>query len=79
MIAAVGQEFAERADPAWLPALRAGLAVRLQEPDVVEMLDTETIDTAAQRLCRSLGLSLMVYGFKGCKPDAPDTDVHDTG
>jgi len=79
VIAAVERDFAECADPAWIPALRAGLAVRLQEPDVVEMLDTETIATAAQRLCRSLGLSLMVYGFKGDKPEAADTEVHDTG
>ena len=79
VIAAVEREFAERADPAWLPALRAGLAMRLQEPDVVEMLDTETVDTVCHRLCRSLGLSLMVYGFKPKALDAPDTDVHDTG
>uniref|UniRef100_UPI0037835C32 hypothetical protein n=1 Tax=Inquilinus sp. TaxID=1932117 RepID=UPI0037835C32 len=70
VIAAVERDFAECADPAWLPALRAGLAVRLQEADAVEMLDTETIATAADRLCRSLGLSPMVYGFK---PKAPDT------
>ncbi|HMG51147.1 MAG TPA: hypothetical protein VK597_11140, partial [Inquilinus sp.] len=79
VIAAVGRDVAECADPAWIPALQAGLAVRLQDPDVIELLDTETIATAARRLCRSLGLSLMVYGFKGYKPDAPDTDVHDTG
>jgi len=69
--AAVERDFAKYADPALIPALRAGLAVRLQEPDVVEMLDTETIAvaTAADRLCRSLGL-----GFKIYKPDAPDTE-----
>ncbi|MGO4846766.1 hypothetical protein AB4093_13835, partial [Inquilinus sp. 2KB_12] len=68
--AAVERDFAECADPAWIPALRAGLAVRLQEPDGIEMLDTETIATAAHRLCRSLGLSPMIFGFK---PKAPDT------
>jgi hypothetical protein len=73
VIAAVELEFAERADPAWLPGLRAGLAVRLQEPDVVEMLDTETIHTTCHRLCRSLGLSLMIYGFKRDKPEVADT------
>jgi hypothetical protein len=70
VIAEVERDFAECADPAWIPALRAGLAVRLQEPDGVAMLDTETIATAADRLCRSLGLSPMVFGFK---PKAPDT------
>jgi hypothetical protein len=73
VVAAVERDFAECADPAWIPALRAGLAVRLQEPDVVAMLDTETIATAAQRLCRSLGLSPMVFGFKPDALDAPDT------
>ena len=68
VIAAVERDFAKYADPARIPALRAGLAVRLQESDVVEMLDTETIATAAHRLCRSLGL-----GFKVYKPDALDT------
>jgi hypothetical protein len=71
--AEVERDFAECADPAWLPALRAGLAVRLQEPDGIEMLDTETIATAANRLCRSLGLSPMVFGFKPEAPKAPDT------
>jgi hypothetical protein len=69
VIAAVERDFAKYADPALIPALRAGLAVRLQEPDVVEMLDTETIATAADRLCRSLGL-----GFKVYKPEAADTE-----
>ncbi|MDR6289140.1 hypothetical protein E9232_001655 [Inquilinus ginsengisoli] len=75
--AAVERDFAECADPAWIPGLRAGLAVRLQEADAVEMLDTETIATAAHRLCRSLGLSPMVYGFKPKALDAPDAP--DTG
>ncbi|MGK9171399.1 hypothetical protein KXR53_34240, partial [Inquilinus limosus] len=67
--AAMERAFAEVRDPTRVPGLRAGLAVRLQEPDVIEWLDTETTATTADRLCRSLGLGLYVDDPK----PAPDT------
>jgi hypothetical protein len=62
--------FTEIEDPTRIPGLRAGLAVRLQEADVIEWLDTETPATVADRLCRSLGLDPYL-----CRqgPEAPDT------
>ena len=59
--AAVERDFAECAPPDRLAGLRAGLAARLREPDVIEWLDTETVDAIAGRLCRSLGLGFRVY------------------
>jgi len=38
--------------------IKAGLAVRLREPDVETLLDTESFGTAVIRLCRSLGLDI---------------------
>ena len=68
-VAAVERAFPD-IDPARIPGIRAGLAVRLQEADVVEWLDTEAIFTVADRLCRSLGVDHFL-----CleDPDAPDT------
>ncbi|WP_342236653.1 hypothetical protein [Inquilinus sp. OTU3971] len=68
-VAAVERAFPE-IDPARIPGIRAGLAVRLQEADVVEWLDTEAIFTIADRLARSLGIDHFL-----CleDPDAPDT------
>jgi hypothetical protein len=45
-----------RLDPARVPGLKAGLAVRLQEADVIKWFDTETTYTIAERLSRSLGI-----------------------
>ena len=38
--------------------IRAGLAVRMQEPDVETLLNTESFGTAVVRLCRSLGFDI---------------------
>ncbi|MGO1079271.1 hypothetical protein [Inquilinus sp. CA228] len=67
--AAVEQAFA-KLDPARIPGLRAGLAVRLQEADVVGWFDTETIFSIAERLSRSLGIDPYLWLDD---PDAPDT------
>ncbi|OWJ66849.1 hypothetical protein [Inquilinus limosus] len=67
--AAMGRAFAEITDTPRLEALRALLAVRMQEPEVVAWLDTETTATIAERICCSLGL--------GTYRDIPDG--HDTG
>jgi len=68
-VAAIERAFPE-IDPARIPGIRAGLAVRLQEADVIEWLDTETIFTVADRLSRSLGIDPLL-----CleNPDTPDT------
>lgn len=58
--AAMKRAFAGIRDQARVPGLEAGLAIRLQEPDVIEWLDTETTATIADRLCRSLGLGLYI-------------------
>jgi hypothetical protein len=65
------EEVFARFDPDRLPGLRAGLAVRLQEADVTEWFDTQTSRTAADRLCRSLGVD--PYHF------VEDLDEFDTG
>ena len=69
-VAAVERSFADLRDPARIPGIRAGLAARLREPDVTEWLDTETTQTVARRLCRSLGIDP-----HNCfeRPDIPDT------
>ncbi|MGK9235818.1 hypothetical protein KXS07_29160 [Inquilinus limosus] len=54
--AMVGRAIAQVSDPARIPGLEAGLAVRLQEPDAVELLDTESSAIAMIHLCRSLGI-----------------------
>ena len=46
------------AEPAGAADIRAGLAVRLREPDVETLLDTESFGTAVIRLCRSLGFDI---------------------
>ena len=48
----------ELAEPALAADIRAGLAVRLQEPDVATLIDTESTATAVVRLCRSLGFDI---------------------
>ncbi|MGO4722155.1 MULTISPECIES: hypothetical protein [unclassified Inquilinus] len=48
----------ELAEPALAADIRAGLAVRLQEPDVERLIDTESTATAVVRLCRSLGFDI---------------------
>jgi hypothetical protein len=45
----------EVTDPARVADLKAGLAVRLQEPDIDRLLDTASTGEAMVRLCRSLG------------------------
>ena len=50
------------------PAFRAGLAARLQEPDVEALIDSHPPAEAAQRLCRSLALD---FRYRG--KDDPDT------
>ncbi|OWJ65794.1 hypothetical protein [Inquilinus limosus] len=69
-VAAVERSFADLRDPARIPGIRAGLAARVREADVIAWLDTETTQTVARRLCRSLGID--PYNcFE--KPDSPDT------
>ncbi|WP_343718280.1 hypothetical protein [Inquilinus sp.] len=68
--AAVERSFADLRDPARIPGILAGLAVRLREADVTEWLDTETTQTVARRLCRSLGID--PYNCFAT-PDLPDT------
>ncbi|MGO1074165.1 hypothetical protein [Inquilinus sp. CA228] len=46
------------AAPAVAADIRAGLAVRLREPDVETLLDTESFGTVVIRLCRSLGFDI---------------------
>ena len=49
---------------------RTGLAVRLQEANVIAWLDTETAFTVARHLCRSLGIDpYLCYD----RPDIADT------
>ncbi len=48
----------ECAAPERAADIRAGLAVRLQEPDVERLIDTESTATAVVRLCRSLGFDI---------------------
>ena len=69
-VATIEQAFA-KIDPDRLPGLRAGLAVRLQEPDVIGWLDTQTTFTTADRLCRSLGVNPYLW--------LEDLDEPDTG
>jgi hypothetical protein len=68
-VAAVEQAFA-KLDPARIDGLRAGLAVRLQEADVIQWFDTETTFTIADRLSRSLGIDPYLWLED---PDEPDT------
>ncbi|MGL4961246.1 MAG: hypothetical protein ACRC67_08425 [Inquilinus sp.] len=68
-VATIEQAFA-KIDPDRFAGLRAGLAVRLQEPDVIAWLDTETTFTTADRLCRLLGVSPYLW-FEDL--DEPDT------
>ena len=68
-VATIEQAFA-KIDPDRLAGLRAGLAVRLQEPDVIGWLDTQTTFTTADRLCRSLGINPYLW-FEDL--DEPDT------
>lgn len=63
-------------DPARIDGIRAGLAVRLREADVIEWLDTEPTITVAERLCRSLGIDHLLWLGRYLDlehPDAPDT------
>jgi len=75
VVAAVERAFAEMPDPSRIPGLRAGLAVRLQEPDVIEWLDTECTFVAADRLCRSLGIGMYLDDPEA----ADDLEAADTG
>jgi hypothetical protein len=54
-----------------IPALKAGIEARLQEPDVSALLDAEPPMRVAERLCRSLGLEPY--------PDLDGADKPDTG
>ena len=67
---ALMEEAFAKVDPARLPGLRAGLAVRLGEADVIEWLDGETSFTVADRLCRSLGVDHYLFILE---PDELDT------
>ena len=73
-VAAVERVLA-KVDPARIDGIRTGLAVRLQEADVIEWLDTETIFTVTDRLCRSLGIDIFLCLESLCddNPDEPDT------
>jgi hypothetical protein len=63
----VEKTFAKIRDPARIGDLRAGLAVRLQEADVMGWLDDETAHATIRRLCRSLGVDpdLCIAGPEG--------------
>lgn len=54
----IEQAIDDLAVPTVAAHIRAGLAVRLQEPDVETLLDTESFGTAVTRLCRSLGFDI---------------------
>ncbi|WP_395676308.1 hypothetical protein [Inquilinus sp.] len=54
----IEQAIDDLAAPAVAADIRAGLAVRLREPDVDTLLDTESTGTAVVRLCRSLGFDI---------------------
>jgi hypothetical protein len=56
--AMVEQAVDDLAEPGVAAGIKAGLAVRLQEPDVEMLLDTESFGTAVIRLCRSLGFDI---------------------
>jgi len=73
-VAAVERVLA-KVDPTRIDGIRTGLAVRLQEADVIEWLDTETIFTVTDRLCRSLGIDKFLCLESLCddNPDEPDT------
>ncbi|WP_342235380.1 hypothetical protein [Inquilinus sp. OTU3971] len=58
VVAMVEEAIDEVADPARIADLKAGLAVRLQEPDIDTLLDTASTEKATVRLCRSLGIDL---------------------
>jgi hypothetical protein len=58
VVAMTEQCIAEVGDPARIADLEAGLAVRLQEPDIDRLLDTASTEKATVRLCRSLGIDL---------------------
>ncbi|TSD88833.1 hypothetical protein FFK22_010075 [Mycobacterium sp. KBS0706] len=75
VVAVVERAFADVPDPSRIPGLRAGLAVRLQEPDVIEWLDTECAAIVADRLCRSLGIGMYFDDPEA----ADDLEAADTG
>ncbi|KGM31339.1 hypothetical protein, partial [Inquilinus limosus] len=56
-----------------VPAVEAGLAARLQEPDVEAMIEAEPPGRVADRLCRSLGIIFHGDTGGGKEPDEPDT------
>ncbi|WP_342236632.1 hypothetical protein [Inquilinus sp. OTU3971] len=58
VVAMVEEAIDEVADPTRIADLKAGLAVRLQEPDIDTLLDTASTEKATVRLCRSLGIDL---------------------
>ncbi|MGK9165536.1 hypothetical protein KXR53_04520 [Inquilinus limosus] len=58
------------ADRNKVPALKAGIEARLQEPDIAALLEAEPPMRAADRLRRSLGLEPYIFPED---PDAPDT------
>ncbi|MGF6228484.1 hypothetical protein QFZ27_002439 [Inquilinus ginsengisoli] len=58
-----------RLDPARVPGLKAGLAVRLQEADVIKWFDTETTYTIAERPSRSLGIDPYLWLHSSNVPD----------
>ena len=55
VVAMTEEAIDEVTDPARIADLKAGLAVRLQEPDIDRLLDTASTGEAMVRLCRSLG------------------------
>ncbi|WP_342236267.1 hypothetical protein [Inquilinus sp. OTU3971] len=58
VVAMVEEAIDECADPARIADLKAGLAARLQEPDIDTLLDTASTEKATVRLCRSLAIDL---------------------
>jgi len=73
--AMVEQAIDDLAEPGVAADIKAGLAVRLKEPDVETLLDTESFGTAVIRLCRSLGLDIDNDPESYLEEDAGDDDA----
>jgi hypothetical protein len=71
VVAMTEQCIVEVEDSARIADLKAGLAVRLQEPDIDTLLDTASTEKATVRLCRSLGIDLHADICLENGPEAP--------
>ncbi|MGK9230386.1 hypothetical protein KXS07_01730 [Inquilinus limosus] len=71
--AVIEQAIADLAPPDRAADLKAGLAIRMQEPDVDTLLDTVSIGRAVIRLCRSLAFDIWNDVDDYLDRPAPDT------